>query len=82
MRTVRLTVGLDSKDTKMGEIVKFPEGARTDLRHMATDVLVRLFREWDGAECDRNGVDSVKGYSVRAIQDEVNRRGDGRRVAV
>lgn len=66
----------------MGEIVRFPEGARTNVRHLATDVLVRLFNEWDGMECDAKGVDSVKGYSVRAIQDEVNRRGEGWKVAV
>lgn len=66
----------------MGEIVRFPESARTNVRHLATDVLVRLFNEWDGMECDAKGVDSVKGYSVRAIQDEVNRRGEGWKVAV
>lgn len=66
----------------MGDVVRFPEGARTNVQHLATDVLVRLFHEWDGMECDSKGVDSVKGYSVRAIQEEVNRRGEGWKVAV
>ena len=61
----------------VGEIIRFPEGAVTDVRHMSSDVLVRLFHEWDGMECDRKGIDKVKGYSVQAIQAEMNRRGEG-----
>lgn len=66
----------------MSNVIRFPETARNDVRHLPTDVLVRLFHEWDGVEADSKGANSVKGYSISAIQEEVNRRGDGWRVAV
>lgn len=66
----------------MGEVIRFPEGAISNVSHLATNVLIRLFHEWNGIDCDAKGVDSVKGYSVRAIQDEVNRRGYGGKIAV
>ena len=66
----------------MGEVVEFPQGARTNLDHLSTDELVRLFWAWDGTECDLKGTDCVEGCAIWAIQEEVNRRGEGERVAV
>lgn len=66
----------------MGEIVKFPDGERTNVERLTTDVLVNLFYEWDGMWCDARGIDRGHGYRVRDIQNEVNRRGEGWRIAV
>lgn len=66
----------------MGEVVQFPDGAITNIERLPTDVLVKMFHEWDGMECDARGIYMVHGYSVLAIQNEVNRRGDGWRIAV
>lgn len=55
----------------MGEVVQFPDGAITNIERLPTDVLVKMFHEWDGMECDARGIYMVHGYSVLAIQNEV-----------
>lgn len=55
--------------------------AHRDVRKVATDVLIRLFHEWDGMP-DAHGNDAIKGYLLRDIVDEVNKRGRGREVAI
>ena len=66
----------------MSNVIKFPESAIENVSHLSTAVLVRLFNSWNGSECDKSGTESVKGYSIAAIQTELNKRGEGKKIAV